>query len=114
MRIIRATVLAAAVLVTIAATSYAENWGAGIPPNEDDRCTENDPASQCTANSSVHTVFIPLGINGYMRTALETSIDNDYNVIDGIVAFESSSFDSDVRVYETNLGMVPRARTQRA
>lgn len=96
-------------MMAVASPSAARNWGAGIPPDEDARCTEGPPSSQCTAQDSFHTVFIPSGVNSFMQTALENSLLNDYDAIEPDVwASRTTSFTADVRVYETNLGPVAR------
>jgi hypothetical protein len=97
-------VLAAALPVT----TSAENWGAAqSTPGYSNLCTDWDdgediyPGSECTANNSVHSVYLPTTMHPNLRNALVNSLQDDYDPLPDVWAYEDTSPDSltDVLVY---------------
>lgn len=107
MRPLRVVLTAALFIIASAAPASAENWGAGIPPREDERCTEGSRFSQCTADSATESIYIAPYLNSLMTTALENSIQDDYDAIPSIIAFRTYDFAyGEGRIYESNDGPV--------
>jgi hypothetical protein len=78
-RAVLASCIGLAAALGISSAGSAENFGAGLPPDQDDRCTEESHASQCTANNGNHGVMIVTAMNNNLETALINSVADDYD-----------------------------------
>lgn len=106
----RRTVLGSIMAVAIALVGSASavlgnNWGAGVI-NPQKRCTpQPDYDSECTANNTIHYVWISAFVPDDLGNALDVSLEQDYDEpIDELYASVTTDVDlADVRVYYSQL-----------
>lgn len=129
MTVVRALdLLKGAILVAVCAAAVlplsarGENWGAGLSPTPTPSikimCTgwpaEQYWLSECGANTDVHYVYIAPPMHPQLKTALQNSIQQDYDDLPQVYAQEVTSPNSstDVWVFYANEDpLLPKAYT---